>query len=98
MLIFYDLETYVKDYGVIKQKMCFAVVGFWGGADGTFPGQDREERCDSNVHFGHIYYNVLLLRYLRFPLLRTEHSFTTIQAPTLAPKTVLFVTFGEEVL
>lgn len=28
MLIFYDLETYVKDYGVIKQKMCFAVVGF----------------------------------------------------------------------
>lgn len=28
MLIFYDLEMYAKDYGVIKQKMCFAVVGF----------------------------------------------------------------------
>lgn len=28
MLIFYDLETYVKNYGVIKPRMCSAVVGF----------------------------------------------------------------------
>lgn len=64
----------------------------------SFQDRDRKEHCDSNVHFGHIYCNMSLLRCLLFPLLRTEHSFTTIQAPTLAPKTVLFVTVGEEAL
>lgn len=54
--------------------------------------QERKEHHDWNIRFGHICWNVLLLRCLPYPLLRTEHSFTVFQAPRVAPDTVLFAT------
>lgn len=62
-------------------------------AEGTLPRTGT-----TDVHFGHIFYRELILSCLPFPLLRIECSFTTIQAPTPAPKTLLFPTVGKEVL
>lgn len=97
-LTLYDLKMYSKNYGVIKHRVCSAMWAFYQVADGTLPGQERKKCCDLNVHFGHIYCGVLLVRCQPFPLLRIECSFTTIQAPLLAPKSVLFASIGEEAL